>query len=148
MYVVISYIHATNHGIDFVYPGRWTNHFYKLLLEYTFAWFMIVNILYNYCKAAFTSAHAQEPLKSVKLTQKSFKDLIETNMAERRHREAHENDVQYEEINEDYDEFKDNYLFGLYCKRCQVHRYPRAHHCSACKTCSALMDHHCAIINN
>ncbi|CAI2374387.1 unnamed protein product [Moneuplotes crassus] len=148
MYVVISYLHASNIGIDYVYPGRFEKHFYALMYEYGFGWFMIIHTVYNYCKAAFGSAHASEPLKNVKLSQQSFKHLIKMNEDHRSYREAHEKDVKYDPIVEDYDEFKDNYKFGLYCKKCEIYRYPRAHHCSNCRTCSAFLDHHCAIINN
>lgn len=30
-----------------------------------------------------------------------------------------------------------------YCKRCQVYKPPRTHHCSICGTCVLRMDHHC-----
>ena len=90
MYVVISYIHASYIGIDFLYPGRWENHFYELLFEYSFGWFMMINTVYNYWMAAFRSPHSNEPITEVKLTEKSFKKLIKMNKAERKHRDEHE----------------------------------------------------------
>jgi len=35
-----------------------------------------------------------------------------------------------------------------FCKKCQNHRPPRAHHCKICKKCVLKMDHHCPWINN
>lgn len=34
------------------------------------------------------------------------------------------------------------------CTKCQVPKPPRAHHCSSCKKCVLLMDHHCPWIHN
>eukprot|EP00698_Gefionella_okellyi_P012511 TRINITY_DN3379_c0_g1_i2.p1 TRINITY_DN3379_c0_g1~~TRINITY_DN3379_c0_g1_i2.p1 ORF type:complete len:291 (-),score=8.26 TRINITY_DN3379_c0_g1_i2:46-918(-) len=35
-----------------------------------------------------------------------------------------------------------------YCRKCGVHKPPRAHHCSSCKRCVLKMDHHCPWVNN
>ncbi|CAI2373969.1 unnamed protein product [Moneuplotes crassus] len=45
-------------------------------------------------------------------------------------------------------EFKDNYNYSLFCKKCNIYRYPRTHHCSVCNTCVFLMDHHCVWLDN
>jgi len=34
------------------------------------------------------------------------------------------------------------------CRRCQVPRPPRAHHCSVCGVCAYDLDHHCVFVNN
>lgn len=35
-----------------------------------------------------------------------------------------------------------------FCKKCNVHRPPRTHHCSTCKRCIIGFDHHCVWVNN
>eukprot|EP00730_Choanoeca_flexa_P004131 TRINITY_DN11605_c3_g1_i17.p1 TRINITY_DN11605_c3_g1~~TRINITY_DN11605_c3_g1_i17.p1 ORF type:complete len:347 (+),score=10.78 TRINITY_DN11605_c3_g1_i17:134-1174(+) len=35
-----------------------------------------------------------------------------------------------------------------YCRKCQIMRPARAHHCSVCRQCVLNMDHHCPWINN
>jgi len=35
-----------------------------------------------------------------------------------------------------------------FCKKCQMERPPRCHHCSTCNRCVLQMDHHCIWINN
>merc|ERR1712159_530171 len=35
-----------------------------------------------------------------------------------------------------------------YCKICHVWKPERTHHCSQCKRCVLLMDHHCPWVNN
>jgi len=39
-------------------------------------------------------------------------------------------------------------LDSRFCKKCRVHKAPRAHHCSECDRCVLKMDHHCPWINN
>lgn len=34
------------------------------------------------------------------------------------------------------------------CRRCEVPRPPRAHHCSTCGTCAHDLDHHCIFLHN
>jgi ribosomal protein L40E len=34
------------------------------------------------------------------------------------------------------------------CKKCNVIKPPRAHHCSMCERCTLRMDHHCPWVNN
>eukprot|EP00917_Polyrhabdina_sp_WS-2016_P027753 GHVP01059260.1.p1 GENE.GHVP01059260.1~~GHVP01059260.1.p1 ORF type:complete len:213 (+),score=11.10 GHVP01059260.1:294-932(+) len=40
---------------------------------------------------------------------------------------------------------KENYT---YCRKCDIKRPSRAHHCSTCNRCVIRMDHHCPWINN
>jgi len=35
-----------------------------------------------------------------------------------------------------------------YCKKCNVPKPPRTHHCSICRKCVSKMDHHCPYISN
>ena len=35
-----------------------------------------------------------------------------------------------------------------YCRRCDQFKAPRVHHCSVCRKCTLLMDHHCPWIMN
>ena len=35
-----------------------------------------------------------------------------------------------------------------FCKKCNIVKAPRVHHCSVCKKCVDKMDHHCPWINN
>ncbi|KAI8366111.1 DHHC palmitoyltransferase-domain-containing protein [Radiomyces spectabilis] len=35
-----------------------------------------------------------------------------------------------------------------FCKSCNIHKPPRAHHCRYCRRCVLKMDHHCPWINN
>ena len=35
-----------------------------------------------------------------------------------------------------------------HCKKCNLPKPPRAHHCSICKRCVLRMDHHCPYISN
>ena len=38
--------------------------------------------------------------------------------------------------------------FGRFCRKCQVPKPPRTHHCSVCRRCVMKMDHHCPWVNN
>jgi len=150
MYVLVSYFHITSVGIPYLYPGGWSENFWELLAEHILGYFGMINWVYNYVKAAFSNPHSDTPDKENKLTDESFKLLIDMNIKERERRKLQEEDVDkdYTPIVENIKEFKDNHGFGLYCERCKKFRYPRAHHCSTCMQCSAWMDHHCQIINN
>jgi hypothetical protein len=35
-----------------------------------------------------------------------------------------------------------------FCKKCNIQRPPRTHHCSKCKRCIVRYDHHCVWVNN
>eukprot|EP00039_Didymoeca_costata_P025868 m.14449 g.14449 ORF g.14449 m.14449 type:complete len:309 (-) comp5097_c0_seq1:1569-2495(-) len=35
-----------------------------------------------------------------------------------------------------------------FCKKCEMYRPARAHHCSTCNACVEMMDHHCPWVNN
>ncbi|KAI9317739.1 DHHC palmitoyltransferase-domain-containing protein [Dichotomocladium elegans] len=35
-----------------------------------------------------------------------------------------------------------------FCKKCQVEKFDRTHHCRICKSCTLKMDHHCPWVNN
>ena len=39
----------------------------------------------------------------------------------------------------------DQYTF---CKKCNLSKPPRTHHCSICKVCVLKMDHHCPWVRN
>ncbi|CDS05482.1 hypothetical protein LRAMOSA08010 [Lichtheimia ramosa] len=35
-----------------------------------------------------------------------------------------------------------------FCKKCQIEKFDRTHHCRICKSCTLKMDHHCPWVNN
>ena len=107
----------------------------------------MIQILYNYLHAAILNPHSPQ-IKDDKINNASFKKLIHLNQKERERREFDKIVIEYKPISENIDEFVDNYGFGLYWDRCKKYRFPRGHHCSACRQCSSLMDHHCLFINN
>ena len=45
-------------------------------------------------------------------------------------------------------ELGEDHGFGRFCKKCQVPKPPRTHHCSVCRKCVMKMDHHCPWVNN
>uniref|UniRef100_A0A183CQF7 Palmitoyltransferase n=1 Tax=Globodera pallida TaxID=36090 RepID=A0A183CQF7_GLOPA len=42
----------------------------------------------------------------------------------------------------------EDWKYFRYCYRCLAFKAPRVHHCSRCRRCVLLMDHHCPWINN
>ncbi|KAI8376612.1 DHHC palmitoyltransferase-domain-containing protein [Choanephora cucurbitarum] len=47
-----------------------------------------------------------------------------------------------------YIEVKKSTHTPRFCKTCDNHKPPRAHHCSSCHRCVLKMDHHCPWVNN
>jgi len=56
-------------------------------------------------------------------------------------------DLNIDECMEELGDFPD-YSQMFICKKCQVAKPPRTHHCKICKKCQLRMDHHCPWVNN
>jgi len=56
-------------------------------------------------------------------------------------------DLNIDECMEELGDFPD-YSQMFICKKCQVAKPPRTHHCKICKKCQFRMDHHCPWVNN
>lgn len=67
-----------------------------------------------------------------KITQKSFEKLMRLSKEANTFKGEHKLetfDKKYDKkVKPILDEFKDNYGYSLYCKKCEIYRYPRTHH--------------------
>merc|ERR1712137_521670 len=57
------------------------------------------------------------------------------------------NELQRAQTAESQGESQTNFGWEI-CKKCNLPRPPRAHHCRQCRACVRKMDHHCPVVNN
>ena len=50
--------------------------------------------------------------------------------------------------NEDYSEIDFSLSRVTFCKKCEIYRPPRCHHCSTCEKCVLRYEHHCPFVGN
>lgn len=54
-----------------------------------------------------------------------------------------------DEEEQDFEDGRNGKLpFKKFCRKCQVFKPKKAHHCSTCNRCVVKMDHHCPWVNN
>ncbi|CAE8690212.1 unnamed protein product, partial [Polarella glacialis] len=90
----------------------------KIVNEFLFGCFLVVNLLYNYLMSIFTP-----PGQPPEYTGTASGSNVDQELGEQP-------------------------VPPKQCPRCQGLKPPRTHHCSVCKRCVLKMDHHCPWINN
>ena len=101
-----------------------------------FGLFLLFSVYFNYIMAVITPPGSSNDSKK-QLDKYYQKELFSSNHPQ--------NDGTAQKFQDGHCESS---LDVANCKKCNIVKPPRAHHCSVCKRCVVKMDHHCPWLNN